>query len=127
MMKFVRTDDLIRSIQRRASRSNARSAGVLAWIRYAVPPVLALVAVVLAAQSVWAAPVLHEAPEGSEWVMADWMFLSFIIFAGASFVAFLFALKIGLLSNIEDAKYYILEIDEPDYYTPDWAKEGDVL
>ncbi|MFN2200729.1 MAG: hypothetical protein ACK2UO_05955 [Caldilineaceae bacterium] len=127
MMKFVRTDDLIRSIRRKASRSNARSAGVLAWIRYAVPPVLALVAVVLAAQSVWAAPVLHEAPEGSEWVMADWMFLSFIIFAGASFVAFLFALKIGLLSNIEDAKYYILEIDEPDYYTPDWAKEGDVL
>ena len=127
MMNFKRTDDSIRSIQRRASRSNARSAGVLAWIRYAVPPVLALVAVVLAAQSVWAAPVLHEAPEGSEWVMADWMFLSFIIFAGASFVAFLFALKIGLLSNNEDAKYYILEIDEPDYYTPDWAKEGDVL
>ena len=127
MMNFNRTDDSIRSIQRRASRGNARSARVLAWIRYAVPPVLALVAVVLAAQSVWAAPVLHEAPEGSEWVMADWMFLSFIIFAGASFVAFLFALKIGLLSNIEDAKYYILEIDEPDYYTPDWAKEGDVL
>ena len=127
MMNFKRTDDSIRFIQRRASRGNARSARVLAWIRYAVPPVLALVAVVLAAQSVWAAPVLHEAPEGSEWVMADWMFLSFIIFAGASFVAFLFALKIGLLSNIEDAKYYILEIDEPDYYTPDWAKEGDVL
>jgi hypothetical protein len=127
MMNFKRTDDSIRSIQRRASRGNARSARVLAWIRYAVPPVLALVAVVLAAQSVWAAPVLHEAPEGSEWVMADWMFLSFVIFAGASFVAFLFALKIGLLSNIEDAKYYILEIDEPDYYTPDWAKEGDVL
>lgn len=64
-----------------------------------------------------AAPLAHEAPEGSEWVMADWMFLSFAIIAGAALVAFLFALKSGLLSNLEDAKYYILEIDEPDYYT----------
>ncbi len=68
----------------------------------------------------------HDAPAGGEWVMADWMFLSFVIFAGAAFIAFLFALKSGLLSNLEDAKYYVLEVDEPDYYTPDWAKtEGD--
>lgn len=66
----------------------------------------------------------HDAPSGSEWVMADWMFLSFVIFAGAAFIAFLFALKSGLLSNLEDAKYYVLEIDERDYYTPDWAKPG---
>ena len=66
----------------------------------------------------------HDAPSGSEWVMADWMFLSFVIFAGAAFTAFLFALKSGLLSNLEDAKYYVLEIDEPDYYTPEWAKPG---
>ncbi|MEJ2751609.1 MAG: hypothetical protein P8169_02825, partial [Chloroflexota bacterium] len=62
---------------------------------------------------------------GSEWVMADWMFLSFLIFAGVAFLAFLFALKAGWLSNLEDAKYYILEIDEEDYYTPEWAREGD--
>jgi hypothetical protein len=79
-----------------------------------------------AARLAWAAPLAHEAPAGSEWVMADWMFLSFIIFAGTAFVAFLLALKAGLLSNLEDAKYYILEIEEEDSYnTPDWVKEGD--
>ncbi|GIV78032.1 MAG: hypothetical protein KatS3mg050_2426 [Litorilinea sp.] len=67
--------------------------------------------------------LLHEAPEGSEWIMADWMFLSFLLFAGAAFLAFLAALKAGLLSNLEDAKYPILEIEEEDYYTPDWALE----
>ncbi len=72
-----------------------------------------------------AAPVFaHDAPEGSEWIMADWMFLSFVLFAGAAFLAFLLALKSGLLSNLEDAKYHILEIDEEDYYTPEWAQEG---
>ena len=80
---------------------------------------------ILCAQTALAAPVLHDAPKGSEWIMADWMFLSFVIFAGAAFVAFLMALKSGMLSNLEEAKYYILEIDEADYYTPEWAKEGD--
>ncbi len=85
----------------------------------------AVLAVVISLVAVLPASA-HDAPSGSEWVMADWMFLSFVIFAGAAFVAFLFALKSGLLSNLEDAKYYVLEIDEPDYYTPDWAKtEGD--
>jgi len=65
----------------------------------------------------------HDAPEGSEWVMADWMFISFVAFAGLALLAFLVALKAGLLSNLEDAKYYILEIDEEqDYYTPEWAR-----
>lgn len=69
------------------------------------------------AQPVLAASAHHEAPEGSEWIMADWMFLSFVLFAGAAFVAFLLALKAGLLSNLEDAKYYILEIEEEDDYS----------
>jgi hypothetical protein len=64
----------------------------------------------------------HEAPKGSEWIMADWMFLSFGIFAGVSFLAFLLALKSGLLSNLEEAKYHVLTIDEPDYYSPEWAR-----
>jgi hypothetical protein len=65
----------------------------------------------------------HDAPEGSEWVMADWMFISFVAFAGCALVAFLVALKMGLLSNLEDAKYYVLEIEEEqDYYTPEWAR-----
>ena len=65
----------------------------------------------------------HDAPEGSEWVMADWMFLSFAAFAAAAFIVFLIALRRGLLSNLEDAKYQILTIDEPDYYTPEWARD----
>jgi hypothetical protein len=85
-----------------------------------VATALALVATLAATQPAFA----HEAPDGSEWIMADWMFLSFVIFAGVAFIAFLAALKSGLLSNLEDAKYYILEIDEPDYYTPDWARTG---
>lgn len=85
----------------------------------------AVLAVVISLVAVLPASA-HDAPSGSEWVMADWMFLSFVVFAGAAFIAFLFALKSGLLSNLEDAKYYVLEIDESDYYTPDWAKtEGD--
>lgn len=85
---------------------------------------LTLFGFLVAAPSVFAAPALHEAPKGSEWVMADWMFLSFAIFAGVAFLAFLFVLKAGLLSNLEDAKYHVLEIEEEDYYTPDWAREG---
>lgn len=55
--------------------------------------------------------------------MADWMFISFVAFAGCALVAFLVALKMGLLSNLEDAKYYVLEIEEEqDYYTPEWAR-----
>lgn len=64
------------------------------------------------------APALaHDGPEGAEWVMADWMFITFAVFGGGALVAFFVALKAGLLSNIEDAKYHILSIDEPDYYS----------
>lgn len=68
----------------------------------------------------------HDGPtQGNEWLMADWMLLSFLIFFGVGLIAFITALKQGLLNNLEDAKYYILTIDEKDYYTPEWAKEGD--
>ena len=68
----------------------------------------------------------HEAPDqGAEWLMADWMLLSFLVFFMVALVAFIIALKRGMLTNIEDAKYHILTIDEPDYYTPDWAKEAE--
>ncbi len=70
-----------------------------------------------------AAAPAHDQPPGAEWLMADWMLLSFLAFAGAGFVMFLVVLKRGLLQNLEGAKYYILTLDEPDYYTPDWAKE----
>ncbi len=67
----------------------------------------------------------HDAPEGSEWIMADWMFLSFALFAGVAFVGFLVALKRGWLAELEgEAKQHILEIDEPDYYTTGWSDAG---
>lgn len=59
----------------------------------------------------------HDGPDGAEWVMADWIFITFGVFAGGALIAFVVALKAGLLSNIEDAKYQILTIDEPDYYS----------
>jgi hypothetical protein len=83
-------------------------------------------AIVLAAATllVGALPALgHEQPDGAEWLMADWMLFSFMAFGGAGLVAFLVALKRGLLHNVEAAKYHILSIDEPDYYTPDWARD----
>lgn len=65
-----------------------------------------------------ALPVMaHDGPEGAEWIMADWIFVTFAVFAGGALLAFVVALKTGLLSNIEDAKYYMLTIDEPDYYS----------
>lgn len=73
-----------------------------------------------------AAPAMaHDAPEGSEWVMADWMFQSFLAFAGVAVLALVVARRRGLLSGVEDAKYAILDIDEPDYYTPAWGRELD--
>lgn len=71
-------------------------------------------------------PVLaHDAPdEGAEWLMADWMLFAFLIFAGAALVTFVIVAKRGLLHKVEEAKYYILTINEPDYYTPEWAREG---
>lgn len=59
----------------------------------------------------------HDGPDGAEWVMADWMFITFAVFAGGALLAFVVALKAGLMSNIEEAKYQILTIDEPDYYS----------
>ena len=66
----------------------------------------------------------HEQPDGAEWLMADWMLLSFIVFGGAALAVFVLALKRGQFHNMEAAKYHILSIEEPDYYTPDWAREG---
>ncbi len=65
----------------------------------------------------------HEVPDGSAWVMADWMLLSFATFFGVALFAFVVALRRGLLSHLEEAKFYLLTVDEPDYYTPEWAKD----
>ena len=50
-----------------------------------------------------AAAFAHDAPEDeqSKWTMADWMLDTFFVFAGLA----------------------PLQIEEEDYYTPDWALE----
>lgn len=67
----------------------------------------------------------HEGPDEGQaaYVLADWMLLVFLVFFLTALVVFLVALKRGLLRDPEAAKYHLLEIDEPDYYTPAWAKE----
>ncbi len=75
-----------------------------------------LFALVLAAATVIPA-FAHDTPDGSEWVMADWIFITFAIFSGGALIAFVLCLKAGLLSNLEDAKYQVLTIEEEDYYS----------
>jgi hypothetical protein len=70
-----------------------------------------------------AAALAHEQPESdrSRWVMADWMMEVFFLFAGIALLAFLLAWKAGHFHNLEQAARIPLLIEEPDYYTPDWA------
>ncbi len=93
-------------------------------IRYFITSgLIAVLMLALFATPAFAHAPLHDQPDGADWLMADWMLYSFLIFFLSSLFVFLVALKRGMFHNIEDAKYYILSIDEPDYYTPDWAKE----
>jgi peptidoglycan/LPS O-acetylase OafA/YrhL len=70
-----------------------------------------------------AAALAHEQPETdqSRWIMADWMMEVFFLFAGIALLAFLLAWKAGHFHNLEQAARIPLLIEEPDYYTPDWA------
>ena len=86
---------------------------------------LGLAAVVLLATAApaWA----HDQPEGSgaSFVMADWMLWTFVLFGGASFLGACAAWKLGHFRDMDDQRLVPLFIDEPDYYTPDWAFEDD--
>jgi nitrogen fixation-related uncharacterized protein len=70
-----------------------------------------------------AAALAHDAPENdqSQWTMADWMLDTFFVFAGIALVGFLWAWKAGHFHNLEEAARVPLEVEEEDYYTPDWA------
>jgi hypothetical protein len=76
-----------------------------------------------AALAMPAIALAHDAPESkrSKWVMADWMLEVFFVFAGIALFAFLLAWKAGHFHNLEQAARIPLSIDEPDYYTPEWA------
>lgn len=68
---------------------------------------------------------LEIGPEGSEFAIADWILISNFVFFLAALTVFLLALKGGMFKDVEDSKYYILNIYEEDYYTPDWAEEDE--
>lgn len=61
----------------------------------------------------------HDAP----FIMSDWMVLAFLVFFSVALAAFVAAWKLGYFHDMESPKYYLLTIDEPDYYTPEWAQE----
>jgi len=87
----------------------------LAFLSLALVAALALPATALA----------HDAPENDEskWVMADWMLDMFFVLAGMALVAFVLAWKAGHFHNLEEAARVPLQVDEEDYYTPDWARD----
>jgi len=89
-------------------------------------PRLGILGLTLAsALAVPASAYAHDAPENeqSKWTMADWMLDTFFVFASLALVAFLWAWKAGHFHNLEEAARVPLQIDEEDYYTPDWALE----
>jgi hypothetical protein len=89
-------------------------------VRRRIGIALFVIAVALAAP---AAALAHDQPENarSKWIMADWMMDVFYLFGGIALAAFLIAWKLGHFHNLEQAARIPLAIDEPDYYTPDWA------
>ncbi|MBF9030959.1 hypothetical protein HKCCE3408_11190 [Rhodobacterales bacterium HKCCE3408] len=82
----------------------------------------ALSAMVFAASPATAAVYPHA--EGAA-VMADWVVLAFLVFFGCALLVFLVAVRRGYFTDLEAAKYYLLTVDEPDFYTPDWIKEAE--
>jgi heme/copper-type cytochrome/quinol oxidase subunit 2 len=84
-----------------------------------------LVTALGAALALPAAALAHDAPENDEskWVMTDWMLDMFFVLAGVALIAFVFAWKAGHFHNLEEAARIPLEVQEEDYYTPDWARD----
>jgi hypothetical protein len=85
---------------------------------------LAAVALLATASPAWA----HDQPSGAtaSFVMADWMFWTFVLFGGASFFGACAAWKLGHFRDMDDQRLVPLYIDEPDYYTPEWALEDEL-
>jgi peptidoglycan/LPS O-acetylase OafA/YrhL len=84
-----------------------------------------LVLALVAALALPAVALAHDAPENDEskWVMADWMLDMFFVLAGTALVAFVLAWKAGHFPNPDEAARVPLQVDEEDYYTPDWARD----
>jgi hypothetical protein len=86
---------------------------------------LAAVVLLVTAAPAWA----HDQPNGgtASFVMADWMFWTFVLFGGGSFLGACAAWKLGHFRDMDDQRLVPLFIDEPDYYTPAWAFEDDEI
>jgi len=86
---------------------------------------LAVMLLLATAAPAWA----HDQPDGAtaSFVMADWMFWTFVLFGGASFFGACVAWKLGHFRDMDDQRLVPLFIDEPDYYTPEWAFEDDEI
>jgi hypothetical protein len=87
--------------------------------------VLAVTVLLTTAAPAWA----HDQPDGAtaSFVMADWMFWTFLLFGGASFFGACAAWKLGHFRDMDDQRLVPLYIDEPDYYTPEWAFEDELV
>jgi hypothetical protein len=46
-----------------------------------------------------------------------------LAFLGPALVAFVLAWKAGHFHNLDEAARVPLQVDEEDYYTPDWARD----
>jgi Spy/CpxP family protein refolding chaperone len=84
---------------------------------------LTLAVVAALALALPALALAHDAPENdqSKWVMADWMMVTFFIFSGLAFIAFLAVWKAGHFHELESHGAIPLLVEEEDYYTPEWA------
>jgi hypothetical protein len=91
--------------------------------RIIVALLLVMVVMMTFAAPAWS----HDQPEGRDasYVMADWMFWTFVLFGGSSLLGACVAWKLGFFRDMDDQRLVPLYIDEPDYYTPEWALDPD--
>jgi len=85
---------------------------------------LTLAAMLYTAVTLPAGAAVYPHAEGAT-IMSDWVVLAFLVFFCSALITFLVAVRRGYMRNLEEAKYYLLTIEEPDYYTPDWIKEAE--
>ncbi len=67
----------------------------------------------------------QEIPAGGALIMSDWILGAFLVFFASGLIVFITAVRLGAFRDMESAKYHLLDVEEEDYYTPEWAKEND--
>lgn len=80
--------------------------------------------IALLASSVGTATAAANGESGTAMQVSDYFYLLwYLSFFVLALVGLLVAMSRGWFRDVERAKYHMMEIDEPDYYTPEWAKE----